>query len=327
MAIGKGSDFKIYQPQINGGFVETLVQQTNAFNNASEGGIRLVDRRIKGDYEYESFFSNISSLVTRRDLTSVASATDLALTQSESISVKINRKVGPVAQTLDAFRKIMRDADEGSLSFLIGSMFAKAMVVDKLNNGLRAVRAAIANQSDLTVAATGTTITTANLVSGLAKMGDMADRVSVWVMHSKPYYDLVANQIAANIDGVSNFNVATASPVTLSRPVLVTDSESLRVEGSPTGDYNYYTLGLVPGGVVIENSESEMMHAEIVTGLENLVVRIQGEFAYNLGLKGFQWDVANGGANPTDATVDTGSNWDKVAASVKDLSGVCIITK
>lgn len=326
MAIGKNSDFKVYDEYVHGAFIETLVQQTNAFNAASRGTIVLQDNRLKGNYEYESFMANISSLVSRRDLTSVAAATDLAQTQEEFISVKINRKVGPVAQTLDSFRKIMRSADEGSLSYLIGTQVAKAMMVDKLNNGLRAARAAIDNQSTNTTTI-GTDITTAGLVTGLALMGDMADRVSCWVMHSKVYFDLVQNQIAANIDGVSNFNVATAQPVTLNRPVIITDSESLRVDGSPTGDYDYYTLGLVPNGIMIENSEEEMIHAEIVTGLENLVVRLQGEFAYNLGLKGFKWDVANGGANPTDATVATGSNWDTAATSYKDFAGVVIQSK
>jgi hypothetical protein len=326
MATGKASDFKIYHEQINGGLVETLVQQTNAFNAASRGAIRMVDNRIRGDYEYESFFQNISGLVSRRDTTSVSAATDAALTQDEMISVKLNRKIGPVANTLDSFRKIMRQADDEALSFLIGTMVAKAMAVDKLNTAVRAARAALDNQADNTTLK-ATIMATEHLVDGLALMGDAADRVVVWVMHSKPYFDLVKDQIAANIDGISNFNVANAAPVTLNRPVLVTDSEALRIDGSPTGDYQYFTLGLVPGAIEVENSEEEMIHAEIVTGLENLVIRMQGEFAYNLGLKGFQWDVGNGGANPTDSTLGTGSNWDKVMASAKDLAGVVIETK
>lgn len=326
MAIGKGSDFKIYDDQINGGLVETLVQQTNAFNAASRGAIRLVDRRLRGNYEYESFFQNISSLVTRRDLTSVSSVDDTAVSQEEFISVKINRKIGPVANTLDSFRKIARSANDESLSFLIGTQVAKAMMVDKLNNSVRALRAALDNQSDNTTLKT-TTMKTEHLVDGLALMGDMADRVAVWVMHSKPFFDLVKDQIAANIDGVSNFNVAQATPITLNRPVLVTDSEALRIDGSPTGDFQYFTLGLVPGAATVENSEDELIHAEFVTGLENLVVRMQGEFAYNLGLKGFQWDVGNGGANPIDSDVGTGGNWDKVATSHKDLAGIVIESK
>lgn len=326
MATGKASDFKIYDDQINGGLVETLVQQTNAFNAASRGSIRLMDKRLRGDYEYESFFTNISSLVTRRDTTSVSAATDLALAQDEFVSVKLNRKIGPVANTLDSFRKIGRGADDQSMSFLIGTQVAKAMMVDKLNNAVRALRAAIDNVSTNTTL-TAEKLDTDHLVDGLALMGDMADQVVVWVMHSKPYFDLVKNQIAANIDGVSNFNVAQGTPITLNRPVLVTDSEALRIDGSPNGDYQYFTLGLVPGAATLENSEEEIIHAELVTGLENLVVRMQGEFAYNLGMKGFQWDVANGGANPTDTNVGTGSNWDKVATSYKDLAGIVIESK
>ena len=61
-----------------------------------------------------------------------------------------------------------------------------------------------------------------------------------------------------------------------------------------------------------------------VTGLENLVVRLQGEFAYNLGVKGFKWDTANGGANPSDAAVGTGTNWDAAVSSYKDYAGIVI---
>lgn len=322
MAIGLASDFQIYDDQINGGFVETLVQNTAAFNAASRGAIRLVTNRLRGDYEYESFFSNIASLVTRRDTTDVSVVTDLAVPQSEFISVKVNRKVGPVAQTLDAFRKIGRGASDQSLSFLIGTQIAKAVQIDQLDNGVRALVAALGAQADLQVPLAGANITTNDLVDGLAKMGDMANRITIWVMHSAVYYNLVKEQIAQNITGISNFNIQSATPVTLNRPVLVTDSASLIASGSP--DDTYYTLGLVADAVTIEDSEEEIMHAELVTGLENLVVRLQGEFAYNLSVKGTQWDVAAGGANPANAAIGTSTNWDAVVANVKDMSGVRI---
>jgi hypothetical protein len=145
-------------------------------------------------------------------------------------------------------------------------------------------------------------------------------------MHSKPYYDLVQAQITANITGVSNFNVASATPITLNRPVLVTDSPSLIVTSgtSNTPITDYITLGLAPGAVTVEDSEEEYVARFIETGKENLIVRVQGEFAYNLKQKGFKWDVGNGGANPASAAVGTTTNWDKVMASVKDLGGVII---
>jgi hypothetical protein len=331
MATGKASDFKIYQDQLIGGMVETLVQQTELFNASSRNAIVLRDHRMRGDYGYESFFKNISDLVSRRDTSSTASATDLALSQEEFISVKIDRKVGPVGQTLDSFRKIMRQSNEQSLSFLIGTQVAKGMMVDKLNTGLRAAKAALDNVSDLTVDVSTTgdgKISSDALVQALAKMGDAADRVVCWVMHSKVYYDLVRDQIADNIDGVSNFNLASARPITLNRPVLVTDSTALTAAVSPTADgSDYFTLGLTAEGILVETSEDEIMHAEIVTGLENLVCRLQGEFAYNLGLKGFKWDVSSGGANPTDAAIGTGSNWDQAVTSYKDCAGVVLQTR
>lgn len=327
MAIGKASDFKIYPEQIHAGLVETLMQNTAAFNQASRNAIRMVSNRIRGDYKYDTFFKDIASLVTRRDTTSVSAATDLALAQAELISVKLNRKIGPVANTLDSFRKIGSQANVDSLSFLIGTQVAKGMQADQLNSGLTAVRAALNSVAALkhTVASSGT-LATADLVDGLSKFGDAANNVVIWVMHSKQYYDLVKSQIAANIDGVSNFNVASGSPVTLNRPVLVTDSDSLKVTtGTGTAAVtDYFCLGLTESGVILEDSEEELVHAELVTGLENLVVRLQGEFAYNLGLRGIQWDVANGGANPAAAALGTGSNWDKVATDNRSLPGVIV---
>jgi len=282
MAAGDKTDFVIYHDQMQSGFVETLVQQTNAFNAASQGAIRLVQNRVLGDYGQESFFENIANLVTRRDTASIAAATDLPLTQEEMISVKLNRKIGPVAQTLDAFRKKQLRADAGSLSFLIGTQVAKAVVVNQLNTAITAMVAASGANTDLQEDDTAGTVTTSGLVDALAKFGDAADRVVAWVMHSKVYYDLVKEQISQNVYGISNFNIQAARPVTLNRPVIVTDSPALLTAGTPN---TYDTLGLVAGACSVEDSEEEMIHAEIVTGLENLVVRMQGEFAYNLGLR------------------------------------------
>lgn len=321
MAIGKASDFKVYQEYFQTGVVETLTQNSNAFNAASRGAIRLSTASLRGDYAYRAFFESISGLASRRDTTSVSAATDLAITQDDFISVKMSRKIGPVAQTVDAFKKAMAGRSAEEMNILLGEQTAKAMQVEMLNSALSAGSAALAAQSDVlyTVAASGT-MTTSGLVSGLSKFGDAADRIACWVMHSKVYYDLVAQQISANIDGVSNFNVATGTPVTLNRPVLITDSASL-ITGSPS---NYYTLGLTADALQIENSEEETMVVDLVSGLENLVYRFQGEYAYNLGVKGFKWDTANGGANPAAAAIATGSNWDVASTSYKDFGGIII---
>jgi hypothetical protein len=112
-----------------------------------------------------------------------------------------------------------------------------------------------------------------------------------------------------------------ASPVTLNRPVIVSDISSLinEVSGSTT---TYNVLGLTTNGVVVTESEQSEVISEVVTGLENLVLRLQGEYAVNVGCKGYKWDTTGGGVNPTTASLGTTTNWDQVMTSIKDLAGV-----
>lgn len=334
MATGKASDFKVYQDQLRGGVVEALTQASAFFNSASGGALRLSTISKRGDYAYESFIKSIADgAVSRRDTTSVSAATDTAITMDEFISVKLNRKIGPIAQTLDAFRKVqMSAASPEVLSFLIGTQVGKGMQVEMLNTMLRAARAALVTEAtNLYTEPSSGTITSATLNNGLYKLGDAAQRVKVLVMHSAVYRDLVGYQInpSNNGDNIAGVVVQGASAATFGRPVIVTDSAALIVNAGTSSavDNIYHTLGLVEGACVAENSEEEHVVYDEVTGLENLVARLQGEFAYNLGLKGFKWDVTNGGANPTDANIGTGSNWDKAATSNKDLAGVCIRTR
>lgn len=323
-ASGRLPEGLIYPELVHGGMIETLVQNTDAFNAASGGTIRLVTARRRGDFAQESFIKNVTGLVNRRAVAGSpenATVTSNPVPMDEFVSVKVNRRLGPIDQTLDSFRKLGSDADLEVLSRKLGGQLAKAVEVDQLESALTSLVAGITAQGTLTdTTSPEATITTNRLVDGLALFGDAGSRVKMWIMHSKVYYDLVKEQIAANIDGISNFNIATASPVTLNRPVLISDSASL-VNGGI-----YTTLGLVEGAAVLEDSEEETLMGDLITGKDNLVVRLQGEFAYNIGLKGVAWDVANGGVNPDDTALGTGTNWDSVMDDVKDLAGVAIVT-
>ena len=323
MAIGKASDFQIFQDQFFGGVVEVLQQNANAFNEASRGALRLITQAHIGDYREESFIQDFSaSLVTRRDTTSVSAATDTAMTQDIFRAVKLSRKLGPVAQTLDAWRKIGRDASAQSFAF--GRASGPAIAADMLNTTIKALVAAIGNVAALVHDFTATgTLTHGALVTGLSKFGDAADRLVCWVMHSKQYYDLVGQAITDNIFQIGSISIMGGTTPTLGRPVIITDATDLIITGTPDA---YVCLGLVAGGGVVMESEERTLVSETVTGLENLVGRIQGEMAYSLLLKGYQWDATNGGANPAAAAVATGSNWDKIAADDKSTAGIMVKT-
>lgn len=324
MAAGKASDFVIYEDQMRGGIIETLTQASNYFNQAG-GVLRMSTISRRGQFHQESFLANIANAVTRRDLTSVSDATILAQTMAEIISVKLARKYGPVDQTLDAFRKVEMQAGPEALSYLIGTQVAKGMEIDMLDSACRAGVTCLKNAAAVYYDGTGGTMTASRLTYGLAKFGDNAGKIKAFIMHSKPYFDLIQAQMvpAANGEGAANAVVYGGSPATLGRPVIVTDSAALLVDDSPD---LYYTLALTESGLVVENSEEELMVTELVTGKENILARLQGEWSYNLGAKGFKYDTTKG-ANPTNALVATASSWVATASSHKDYAGVCIATR
>jgi len=326
MADYLASNFKVYQEYLKTRAAETLQQQADVFNAAVNNAIVLRTVEKPGDYEYESFFKDIASLVTRRDTTSTSAASKLSMAQEEFIRVKLNRKIGPVDQSRDSFRKIFARYSEMEFSGILGGQIAVAQQLDMLNSVLLATRAALVNASSgalmHTVSSSGT-ITTPSLVDGLSKMGDRSERVVAWVMHSKVYFNLVKEQIAQKIDGVSNFNVQTGTPITLNRPVIVTDSASLAVTSGSPAVTDYYTLGLVSNGALAEVTETSDIVIDDITGGENILTRLQGEFAYNVGVKGFRYDTAQG-INPNDTTLGTGAYWVKAATDNKSLAGVVI---
>lgn len=321
MTIGVStSNWKVYQEQFWGGFSETIQQQVDAFNAASMGAIQLQTAMKRGHYEQESFLKSISGLISRRDITAVTAATETPAVTDEYVRVKLNRKIGPVPNTLDAWRKIA--VDPQTVSLLLGRQTAPAILADYLNSAIRAVRASITAVTALNYDGTATVLTFASLIAGLAKFGDASQNISCWVMHSKPFFDLMSDGITNyKIDTVGGFMLVTGSPVSLGRPIVVTDSAALVTTGSPD---QYHTLGLVPGAVTVTESEDRQIESDIVTGLENLVLRIQGEYAFNVGVRGAQWDMTAGGINPTDAALATSTNWDTVASDPKLNAGIRI---
>lgn len=326
MATGKASDFQIYNEEFHGGFVETIYQEVDAFNAASAGAIAMLTDMHLGDYARETFFDLISSLVTRRDTTSVSAATDLAPTTDEFIGVKRNYKVGPVANTLDAWRKIGRD--QSALSFVVGQQMARALRQAMLNAALMALEGKLDSVAALEEDDTAAVITSTGMIDALANVGDRANDIICWVMHSKPYYDLVKVNVTDAIYRANGVQIMQGTPVTYGRPVVVTDSSALvETDGVSSGVDAYSTLGLFRNAAVVRVSEPPTVVTDLVTGLENIVYRFQAEGAYTLNLRGCEWDIANGGANPDDTALKLATNWDTQVADNKGLPGVILKTR
>ncbi len=317
MATTLPSDFKIYEDQFWSGYNETQAQQLIAFGAASNNALVLRSENIKGNFSQQSYMAHLADLVTRRDITSTSAATPLKLTMDEKVSVKLHRKVGPVDTTFTAFS--MADLSMDEFSFILGQKAAQDVLADYLNSGLLALSAALSGVSGLVHDVSPGSISHSALNKAMSKMGDRAGAIRALVMHSVTYFDLVGQAIADKLFEVAGAVVYGGSPGTFGRPVVVTDSASL-VESA-----DYVILGLQESALEVVESQGRVLKIDDITGGENLVRRVQAEHAYNVGVKGFKWDMGNGGANPNASTLGTSSNWDKIATSVKDCAGFRLV--
>lgn len=317
------ADVKIYQEQFFGGMTEILQQAADVFNAKSNGAIAMTTAAKKGDYEQESFFKALNTIVARQDIADADAVTSLKLTQDENVRVKLHRRIGPLDVTRKAF--LMMGADPKIASFIFGQQTAQAVAEEMVNTALLAARVALANQSAVTTDVTSADVKTcshANLLKALSKFGDKSQRIVAWVMHSQNFFDLALNGLEDDVTGIANEIIRVVNVPGLGRPIIITDSPSLVVTGD-TPD-SYYVLGLQAGGIQVVQSENQYITSQEQLGLQQLTSRIQGEYAYNLGVAGFKWDMGNGGVNPDAAAVATAAYWDKVATSSKDLAGVVL---
>lgn len=328
MAITTATDWKVYQDEYVAAYAERVAQSLNVLQARGNGAIIIDDGNIPGQYIKESFFKMPSGLVSRRIATgtgSTSAVTPVTVAQGENVDVRLSRKIGPVDVTFDSLRKTGITPE--TFSMWLGGMMAEARMQQMLNDALRSARAAV-NKTATTYDVSGLTVKTINrarLSTAMGKLGDSREDIVAWVTHSKTYADLVAEAITPTagaesiIQGVALYG---AAPPTMGRPVFVTDSSALLDD--VTVD-KYYTLGLTPGAIRIRvDGQLAAPVIQEVTGLENLCLRIQAEADWFVGIKGYAYDVANGGANPDDTALATTTNWDLAASSVKLSAGVII---
>jgi hypothetical protein len=336
---GTYSDFILDDGYFHSGVFEGVTQNINLFNAASNGAIQLVDKRVGGHFNHTLGYKQIEDAWTRRDITAATAITSTdtkKIAEFDQIGVKVNVKMF-IQQTLDSFQKNFdpdMKGDYEEISNKIGAATGFGRLKQQANQALASIRAALmnsaatANKYSSLVSSSNNNgkLNSTDLINGLATQGDAAGSIVCWVMHSKAWFDLMKQQVTAAVTGITDYVMYAASPITLNRPVLVTDSTALSATiGSGSTAYTeYYTLGLVEGAAQVMTTENDRMIAQVTTGGENLVLNLQGEGAHNLNVKGAKWDVGNGGTNPTDASLGTASNWDPSGVHYKNRAGFVI---
>lgn len=327
---GTVADMYVYPDEFHMAVSESVAQNSIEMNAGSGGAINFRALMHRGDLEKETFFNRVEGLVSRRDNTSVADVDDKNMAQGELVAVKINTKIGPVANTIDSFKKIAQDPR--TMSFVLGGQYGEDIVLDYVNTGLSAVTAALESETDSVVDVlndsdiTDKTLSHIHIVSMLAAMGDRASRIKTLVMHAKPFYDLLGDAITNKISNVADVAIYEGTTATLGRQVLVTDSPALIQYDDDDSELvvGYKVVGLVEGALEITESEDRTIHSELVTGKESLLMRLQGEMAHSVGVKGFAY---GGPTGPTDAELGDTANWTRAVTTIKNGPGVQLLVE
>ncbi|ENO2049225.1 major capsid protein, partial [Acinetobacter baumannii] len=147
---------------------------------------------------------------------------------------------------------------------------------------------------------------------GMRKFGDKFGRISLWVMNSDTYFDIVDDAITKQIYGESEIVIYGGLPGTLGKPVLVTDA---------VGDDDAF--GLQMGAVTVTESQVPGFRAYDINDEENLGIGMRAEGAFNLDILGYSWDTSKG-ENPDLTLLGSSANWKKHATSNKMTAGTLL---
>lgn len=315
------SQMQVFNEYIMPATIETLGQMVDKFNGASNGAIRLTTSGFDGDFLQESFFAAIHSAQRRVDrYAAQASATPTDLSQLRTSGVKVAGGFGPIRFEPGQLTWLQKPTSEGIE--VASRNFAEALLADQLNTAIAALCAAIGNQGAATTndvsASAGISYTAMNAAHAL--FGDMSQNIVANVMNGAAYHKLIAQNLT---NGAQLFVAANVQVVDiLGRPIIVTDAPALYVAGTPN---KLRVLGLADGAATVYDGGDVISNIDTSNGQTRIETTMQVDYTFGLALKGYTWDVTNGGKSPTDAELATGSNWDKVATSIKHTAGVMAV--
>jgi hypothetical protein len=314
------SQMQVFNQYIMPATIETLAQMVDKFNEASNGSIRLTTEGFDGDFLQESFFAAVHSAQRRVDrYAAQASATATDLTQLKMSAVKIAGGFGPIRFEPSQLTWLNKPTAEGIE--VASRNFAEALMADQLNTAIAALVAAIGNQSSATNDVSASAGIDYSAINGAhAKFGDSSGQIVANVLTGSVYHRLIGQNLlnAKNLFEARNVQVVDI----LGRAMIVTDAPALYVAGTPN---KQKVLGLVEGAATVFDGSDIISNIETSNGQTRIETTMQVDYTFGLALKGYTWDEANGGKSPTDAELATGSNWDKVATSIKATAGVVAI--
>lgn len=323
------SDLAVFSEYAYTTMTEVERQQVDLFNTASEGALVLQSIPSQGDFNDTAMYARIAGgTVRRRNPYANTAVAPKTLANRVNTTVKIGSGTPPMQIDPAWFEWIQRSPQEAGV--VLGQQMALDNMADMLNTAIGATAAAITTESEVTLDITGETApadkaTFSTMTQASSLFGDRSGDILAWIMHSSPMHGIYQSNLQNN-ERLFTFGTLNVIRDPMGKLLIMTDSANL-VDLSTPVDPLYTILGLTAGATTVSRNGDFLANEDTTNGNENINRTYQAEWSYNLGVKGFSWDKANGGPAPQDAAILTGTNWDRVATSHKDLAGVALIAR
>ncbi len=297
---------------------ETLAQEYQKFNAASGGTIRLSAEGFEGNYDQESFYSSLAAAqrrVNRNGANGSATATNLA--QLQKNGVKVAGGIGPIRYEPSQMTWLQKPTTEGIE--IASRAFAELIMLDQLNTAIAAGIAAIGGDTNRVNDVSGSAnISYAALNQSHAIFGDRSSALRAEIMDGATFHTLIGNNLgnAETLFRAENVRVVDI----LGKLVVVTDAPALQIDGT-----NAVVMSLVPGAIDVTGASDVITNIDTTNGNQRIETTLQADYSFGLHVKGFSWDIANGGSSPDDSALTDSANWDAVGSAanvIKDGAGV-----
>lgn len=285
----------VFDQQVSTSATKVIEANLNLFNSATNGALLMGNSASLGDWVERTFWA-AQQIVRRRNAYGTGKLTPTELAQALERAIKIDGGTLPLKVTPALMDRLGKTPKEAAA--VMGQQVALQMIEDYLSVGLGAFMAATpaALNYDFTAQTGGELPKIRNLIKASGQLGDASNRLACWVMSGATYNDMLSEDVLINAQNLFKFETINVLEDGLGRRFVVTDA--VAALDAPTADatpkQRARVLGLMPGAVTITTRPLQM-YSQAILGEENVYELMQGEYNFDLALKG-QTYVGKAGA-------------------------------
>lgn len=304
--------------------VET--QQTDKFNDKSNGTLVMMPAPFTGDEYNEAFFKRIASLLQIEDAYTRATGRKATMTQLKQTSIKVAASTPAVAMDPMWYDWLQQKPE------LAGAAYAKQLAIFslklKLQSAIASLITAITKTSGAVLDEKGTTadatkrLSIEMILDASNLFGDQSGTLGAIICHSDAWTAYLKTSLA-NHNELFSYGSVVVRTDPFGRTFIVTDSEEFKFTDNSLTKYR--TLMLAPDACTIMEDPT-LYRTNIDNTNDNTFITetIKSQLGWGLNIKNHSYVGAN--KSPTLTELKEAASWAVVDSNieVKEFPGVVI---